>query len=585
MEARIGTFLIVALLAGCGQSPDAPPATDSTMDVEIDVEVAMRDGVVLRADIYRPVGHGPFPVLLYRTPYGKQFAVEYYQAHLKAVERGYAVVLQDVRGRYASDGIFEPYRNEGKDGFDTIEWVAQQPWSNGDVGTFGLSYPGAVQWLAAIESPPSLKAMAPAMTFSSPRNFFYMNGVFDLSWLPWTYFNIAPDARARQDLPGIRSYEEAADAWDNVADDYLLHLPLAELPFLRDEAPYYFEWLTHPPEDPWWDWAEIRGRYSDVDAAVLNMSGWYDEAYGPEGAITNHAGLVESRSGQAMSHLILGPWKHGVIETGERIVGDIDFGPEAGINYDEVLLRFFDEHLRGQDTGLAAEPAVRYFVMGANKWQESNAWPPEYAVAEPWCLATGSLAPCAESESDTVEPSLFRADPNNPVTDPYDTFGPHDYRSLERRADVLTFDSDVLAEDLTVAGNAIASVFISCECRDMDLWFRLQDVYPDGRVINLRSPGAEVLRASYRDVDKGRQLLEPGEVYELPLDYLMLANTFKAGHRIRVQVSASFAPHLSRNLQTGESEHFGAEMQVADITIHHSEPHRSTLTLPTIELQ
>jgi len=583
METRVGTFLIVALLAACSQSPDAPPATDSPVVVEIDVEMAMRDGVVLRADIYRPPGDGPFPVLLYRTPYGKQFAVEYYQTHLNAVERGYAVVLQDVRGRYASDGIFEPYRNEGEDGFDTIEWAAQQPWSNGDVGTFGLSYPGAVQWLAAIESPPSLKAMAPAMTFSSPRNFFYMNGVFDLSWLPWTYFNIAPDARVRQDLPGIRSYEEAADAWDSVADDYLLHLPLAELPFLRDEAPYYFEWLTHPPEDPWWDWAEIRGRYSDVDAAVLNMSGWYDEAYGPEGAITNHAGLVESRSGQAMSHLILGPWKHGVIETGERLVGDIDFGPEAGIDYDEVLLRFFDEHLRGQDTGLAAEPAVRYFVMGANKWQESNAWPPEYAVAEPWCLATGSLAPCAESE--TVEPSLFRADPNNPVTDPYDTFGPHDYRSLEKRADVLTFDSDVLAEDLTVAGNAIASVFVSCDCRDMDLWFRLQDVYPDGRVINLRSPGAEVLRASYRDIDKGRQLLEPGEVYELPLDYLMLANTFKAGHRIRVQVSASFAPHLSRNLQTGESEHFGAEMQVAEITIHHSEPHRSTLTLPTIELQ
>jgi putative CocE/NonD family hydrolase len=553
------------------------------MVVEIDVEVAMRDGVMLRADIYRPPGDGPFPVLLYRTPYGKQFAVEYYQTHLNAVERGYVVVLQDVRGRYASDGIFEPYRNEGKDGFDTIEWAARQPWSNGDVGTFGLSYPGAVQWLAAIESPPSLKAMAPAMTFSSPRNFFYMNGVFDLSWLPWTYFNIAPDARVRQNLPGIRSYEDAAEAWDSVADDYLLHLPLAELPFLQDEAPYYFEWLTHPPEDPWWDWAEIRGRYSDVDAAVLNMSGWYDEAYGPEGAITNHTGLVESRSGPARSHLILGPWKHGVIETGERIVGDIDFGPDAGIDYDEVLLRFFDENLRGQDTGLAAEPAVRYFVMGANKWQEANAWPPEYAAAEPWCLATGSLAPCAESE--TAEPSLFRADPNDPVTDPYDTFGPHDYRSLEKRADVLTFDSDVLAEDLTVAGNAIASVFISCECRDMDLWFRLQDVYPDGRVINLRSPGAEVLRASYRDVDKGRQLLEPGEVYELRLDYLMLANTFKAGHRIRAQVSASFAPHLSRNLQTGESEHFGNEMQVADITIHHSEPHRSTLTLPTIKLQ
>ena len=159
--ARITPLLIVALLAACTQDPGAPPASEAAMVVDLDVKVPMRDDVVLRADVYRPPGGGPFPVLLYRTPYGKHNAVESYQTHRKAVERGYAVVLQDVRGRYASEGMFEPYRNEGKDGFDTIEWAAAQPWSNGDVGTFGLSYPGAVQWLAAIESPPGLKAMAP----------------------------------------------------------------------------------------------------------------------------------------------------------------------------------------------------------------------------------------------------------------------------------------------------------------------------------------------------------------------------------------------------------------------------------------
>ena len=569
------------LLAGCGPADQANErAAADAMVAETDVAVPMRDGVVLRADIYRPRGAGPFPTLVYRTPYGKHLAVGYYQTHLNAVRRGYAVVMQDVRGRYASDGLFEPYRNEGRDGYDTIEWAARQPWSDGRVGSFGLSYPGAAQWLAALESPPSLKAMAPAMTFSSPRNFFYVNGVFDLSWLPWIYVSIAPDARVRQDLPGIRSAAEAAAAWPTIADDYLLHLPLAGLPQLRDVAPYYFEWLAHPPEDPWWDWAELKGRYALTDAAVLNLSGWYDESYGPIGAIENHAGLTASREGAARSHLVIGPWKHGVGETGRQLIGDIDFGAAAAIDYDEVVLRFFDEYLRGMETGLGREPPVRYFVTGSNEWREAAAWPPGAAADESWCLVPGGLEPCEPTGPAT--PSRFTADPASPVTDPYDSLGPHDYQELAGRADVLTFDSEVLTEDLTVAGTALASVFVSCDCRDFDLWFRLQDVYPDGRAINLRSPGAEVLRASYRDAAAGRRPLEPGEIYELRLDDLAFANTFKAGHRIRAQVSASFAPHLSRNLQTGESEHFSAESQVAEITIHHGGAHRSTLTLPVI---
>jgi putative CocE/NonD family hydrolase len=580
-------FLAINCLAACDSANDSMPA--GQMLVEQDVAVPMRDGVLLRADIYRPSGPGPFPVLVYRTPYGKHEAVSSYQSHVRAVERGYAVVLQDVRGRYASDGVFEPYRNEGVDGYDTIEWAAAQPWSDGSVGTFGLSYPGAVQWLAAIESPPHLKAMAPAMTFSSPRNFFYMNGVFDLSWLPWIYLNIAPDARERLNLPGITSYAEARSTWGDVADDYQSFLPLAELPHLRDEAPYYFEWLAHPPEDPWWNWAEIRGRYPDTSAAVLNLSGWYDESYGPEGAVTNHNGIVQSRMHResARSHLIVGPWKHGVIETGAREVGDLDFGPDAGIDYDQVILRFFDQYLRGIDTGLTSEEPVRYFVMGANEWREAGYWPPEDTVTDSLCLGggvdseTGSLVPCKESAASGS--SKFESDPRDPVTDPYDTFGPHDYRALQSRSDVLTFDSEVLQSDMTIAGNVVARVFVSCDCKDFDLWVRLQDVYPDGRAINMRSPGAEVLRASYRDIDSGRQVLEPGAVYELRLDGLMTANSFKAGHRIRAQVSASFAPHLSSNLQTGESEVDSSESQVAEITIHHDVEYPSALILPMLD--
>jgi uncharacterized protein len=199
---RIAIALLVTLsLCSCARSK---------LLVEHNVEIEMRDSVVLRADVFRPNTDAAVPVLVYRTPYNKQDATNEYATHLRAVERGYAVVVQDVRGRYASDGFFNPYRNEGQDGYDTIEWAAAQSWSNGQVGTYGLSYPGAVQWLAAVESPPHLKAMAPAMTFSTPRNFFYMNGVFDLSWLPWIYLNIAPDARLRLGIEGAKTGTEVA---------------------------------------------------------------------------------------------------------------------------------------------------------------------------------------------------------------------------------------------------------------------------------------------------------------------------------------------------------------------------------------
>ncbi|MDH4315007.1 MAG: CocE/NonD family hydrolase [Gammaproteobacteria bacterium] len=584
------TASALALLAACSPQNDesrgaAPVAADYA--VQKNIEVPMRDGVILRADIYLPPGEGPFPVLLYRTPYSKSDAAETYRTHLNAVSRGYAVIMQDVRGRYASDGFFEPYRNEGRDGYDTIEWAAVQPWSNGDVGSFGLSYPGAVQWLAAIESPPRLVAMAPAMTYSTPRKFFYMNGAFDLSWLPWIYQYIAPDARVRLDMPGIRTDAEAEQMWPKVRDDYESFLPLAELPYLRKEAPYYFEWMKHPPEHSWWDWAEIRTRYDDVDAAVLNLSGWHDDSYGTEGAATNFNGLVASRSASANSRtrLVIGPWKHGVAATAQQQVGELDFGATAAIDYDDLILDFFDQHMRKLDSGQRDAAAVRYFVMGENRWREAATWPPADTAVEQLCFGAGSatamLGDC--SKPSEVPFSRFVADPADPVSDPYAARGPHDYSMVASRPDVLIFESAALDESLSIAGNAVARVYVSCNCRDFDLWVRMLDVYPDGRAMNLMSPGADSMRASYRDIANGRKLLEPGEVYEITLDGLLTANRFAAGHRVQLQVSATFAPHLSRNLQTGESEMTSAESKAAEITIHHSEQYRSSLTLPVLE--
>lgn len=565
-------------IAACGetlQQDDIDAAAG--LVVERNVAVPMRDGVILRADVYRPNADGRFPVLVYRTPYGKHLDALSYRTYLRAVERGYAVVLQDVRGRYASDGQFDAYRQEGADGYDTIEWAARQAWSNGSVGTFGLSYPGAAQWLAAIESPPSLQAMAPAMTYASPDNFFYTNGIFNRAWLPWIFLYIAPAARARLGISGITDEDVATRVWPSVAADYLNYLPLSELPYLRDEAPFYFEWLAHPPGDTWWDWADIRDHYDDVDAAVLHLSGWYDDLYGPDGAITNHAGITASRDAPAKSHLIMGPWKHGVAATGEHRLGELDFGAAAAIDYNDVVLRFFDRYLAGRDNGLAEEPPVRYFMTGSNEWLDAPRWPPHARPAR-LCLSRRTLNDCDGWTGDAQ--SSFTADPADPLTDPHTGSGPHDYRGLLTEPDVLTFDSKPLAADLRIAGNAALRVFVSCDCRDFDFWLHLLDVHPDGRAINLRSPAAAALRMSYRDLSAGRRLLEAGEIYELQIQEVMLANTFKAGHRVRIQVSAAFAPHLSPNLQTGESEIHARDSLRARITIHHSADYPSALTLP-----
>jgi putative CocE/NonD family hydrolase len=582
-------FALFALSIAC--RPFAGPESSTH---EIDVPIAMRDGVALRAEVLRPEGTGPFPTLVYRTPYGAHAAIEEYTTFHRAVSRGYAVVVQDVRGRYRSDGEFRPYEHDGKDGYDTIEWAGTQPWSDGNVGTFGLSYPGAVQWLAAVESPPHLKAMVPAMTFSTPQNFFYSWGVWDLSWTYWIWANIAPDTRVKKNLPGARTDEEARQSWAALEARMQDTLPLDALSEMRDVAPYYLDWLHHPPEDPFWSFAELRGKYGKTGAAVLNLSAWHDDNYGPEGATTNFSGLVRSRGGAAGTALLIGPWVHGVDATARAKSGEREFGPEAIVDYDAVVLDWMDRYLRGKAPA-AEPPAVRYFVMGANVWKTAASWPPP---AEPTTLVLTAAAPGrpgtlqhgtvplpagrGRQSSVTTPPSLFVSDPDNPVRNSYDGAGAHDYRALVERADVLTFDSAPLAADTEVTGPIAAELHVSCDCRDTDIWARLLDVAPDGTAFNLMSPGLDVLRASYRESEKGRQLLTPGQIYALRLDKLVTSNVFKAGHRIRLQISASFFPNFSRNLHTGELETTSDRRQTATIRIHHDPQHRSHVTLPIV---
>jgi putative CocE/NonD family hydrolase len=569
------------LAAGRGNTSD--------ISVERDLAVPMRDGVILRADLYRPATGDRFPVLVYRTPYGKHDTAPWNDTHLAAVARGYAVLMQDVRGRYASAGDFYPYIHEGKDGFDTIEWAAKQSWSNGHVGTYGLSYPGAVQWLAALESPPHLEAMVPAMTYATPTRFFYFNGVFDLSWIAWIHNNIAPDTRVRRGLVGPKTGDEARAAWSHAGDRMRRQLPLESMIELEEVAPYYYDWLQHPPADPWWDWAELEGRYDRVEAAVLNLSGWYDEAYGPDGATTNFLELVRVRADaeSPRTRLVLGPWVHGVASVAQTRVGDLDFGPAAALDYNAVVLDWMDRYVRGIDNGVDSQPPVRYFLMGENRWHEAESWPPE-SVETLDLFLVGGASP-AEHGSLRRRPATqgsnattFVSNPAEPVSDPYAEFGPHDYAALADRRDLAVFDSDPLPADLMVVGAMEAEIYLSCNCKDLDLWVKVLDVTPEGAAFNLMSPGLDVQRASYREPKKGRQPLEPGSIYKLELPHLITGTLFRRGHRIRVQISGSFFPHFSRNLQTGASETESSEMRPATIEIHHDETYASRLLIPVV---
>jgi hypothetical protein len=554
--------------------------------VEHDVAVPMRDGVVLRADVLRPPGPGPFPVLVYRTPYGKDATQEGASIFGRAVERGYAMVVQDVRGRYRSAGEFNPYRNEGRDGYDTIEWAAAQPWSSGAVGTFGLSYPGAVQWLAAVESPPHLKAMVPAMTFSTPRNFFHSGGVFDLSWIPWIWNYIAPDARVRKNISGPRTEAEAEADWERRGDAMRSVLPLTALPDLRDVAPYYYEWMLHPPGDPWWAWCEIRGKYERVKAAVLNLSGWHDDPYGPEGAVTNYLGLVAARRGASdpRARLLIGPWVHGSDATQTTKAGEREFGPAAAIAYDEVVLGFLDRYVRGIAKRSEREKPVRVFVMGENAWHETGSWPATVPVVLRFSATDGALGRLVfESRDVTPGQAKVVSDPAHPVTDPFSARpGAHDYRDLALRPDVAVFETAPLIRDLTVVGAMEAEVHLSVDAPDTDLWVKVEDVAPDGTAWNLMSPGLDVLRASYRSGGPVRELLEPGRVYPLRLSALFTGNRFPKGHRVRVVLTTTFMPHFSRNLHTGELETTSSAIRQATLRIHFDAQHASRLTLPVL---
>ena len=579
----------------------AAPATVA-LDLERGVRVAMPDGVALATDILRPQVARPVPALLVRTPYGRDLGTAVDPCDpLRLAEAGYAVVTQDVRGRYGSDGAFRPFLDEPGDGEATIAWVAEQPWCDGRVGMLGGSYVGATQWLAAARTPPALRAFVPYVTASDyHEGWTYQGGAFQLGFvLRWTLGSLT--LAHLPDRPGSdpAAIEAVRRAWTDIAAGYRTR-PLG-LGTLAALAPYYAEWLGHPARDDWWKAISPRERYAAVTAPALNIGGWYDIFVG--GTVENYRGLRDrggSETARAGSRLMVGPWSHTNQDRNypERMYGwgaDLDsLDPTA------YHVRFFDRWLREIDNGLDREPPVKLFVMGIDRWQDEVDWPPPDATETPWYLHSDGRANSADGDGvlsteapDDETRDAYLSDPRDPVPSTGGATlmpggrqgwndGPWDQSVAESRADVLCYTSTPLDRPLGVIGSVVLVVHAASSAPDTDVAARLVDVHPDGRA-EILCEG--ILRARYRDGLDDPRPLPRDELVELRIDVGPTANVFLPGHRVRLDIASSSFPRFDVNPQTGGDPATAGpdDVAVARNTIAHDRAHPSRLMLPVVD--
>jgi putative CocE/NonD family hydrolase len=557
-------------------SPKAASAAAFAMKIDFDRRVKMRDGVELSADVYRPDAPGKFPVILRRTPYvksgGGARAVERIR---QFVARGYVFVAMDVRGRGDSDGKFIPYRADGEDGYDAIEWCAGQEWSDGKVGTYGGSYEGMNQWLAAVQQPPHLTTMIAMVSPSDPfvESPTGIPAPQDVSWYFFTSGH-------------VNQNDEAVD-WTHVYE----HLPLVTLDDAAGRPDQNWKDLfEHPTLDAWWEPLRYQNKYDRVQVPVLHISGWYDDEQ--VGTPLNYIGMTTKgpEAVRKSQKLLMGPWPHAVNSTSK--LGDVDFGPTAQIDLDGYMLRWYDHWLKGVENGVMKEPPVRIFVMGANEWVSENEWPIGRTKWTNYYAHSGghantlsgdgtltTAAPAADEAADS-----YRYDPANAT--PFITApsfaqigGPDDYRSVEARSDVLVYSSEAVKKDTEICGPIRAEIYAASSARDTDFMVKLIDVWPDGFAERL-SDG--VVRARYRDGMTAASLIEPGKIYKYSVDAWNTCEMFKSGHRIRVEIASSAVPKFDRNPNTGEALGKTTEMRAADQKIYHDAEHPSHLILPVV---
>lgn len=593
-----------------------------------DVMIPMRDGVKLAADIYRPAHDGQaverkFPVLLMRTPYNKEGASSSARAF---VPHGYVVVLEDVRGRYKSEGHWMALATDPEDGFDTAKWIGAQPWCDGGIGTFGSSYAGATQHAMAIANAPFVKAMVPRNAMSDFGQYGVRhNGAFELRFLNWVFTlgnaTGTPDAlpaamRAATDPASARAL---VDMGSDVRQ-YVHNLPLragtTPLKFAPDYEKWLIEAMSHGDYDGFWKNAgssviDHLAEYKDVPE--YHTTGWYD-SWGTPVANLNFVELRKSK--KSLQRLIVGPWIHS--SENLNYAGEAQFTDDAALDLNAFHLRWFDHFLKGVDNGVDREPPVLIYVMGggdAHKtsdgrifvgghWRDEQEWPLARTVYTPYYLhAKGALS--AEKPADDA-PITYQFDPRNPVP----TIGGNvssqgtlmfqgaadqrcradfwlctDTRPLAARNDVVVFETKPLDADMEVTGRLVVKLWASSDAQDTDFTAKLVDVYPpnaeypSGVDLNIAD---SIVRARYRKGPGKAELMKPGEPYEFTIEMYPTSLVFKKGHRIRVDISSSNFPRFDINPNTGEPLNDNRRTQVAHNTIYLDAKHPSQIILPVI---
>jgi uncharacterized protein len=573
-----------ALCTAMGLATRTAAAENHEITVERNVAAKMRDGVTLRADVYRPKAEGKFPVLLVRTPYDKQGISGF---GLKGAARGYVVIAQDVRGRFESEGEWYTFKNESQDGYDTVEWAAGLPYSNGKVGMFGGSYVGATQYLAALAKPPHLAGICPSVTASNYHDgWTYQGGAFE-QWFNESWAS----GLARNTMR--RRAEQKYDPLGGTKVLPLISYPVLEPPSGEGIAPYFKDWLAHPNFDEYWKQISIEDHYGEIQVPVYGIGAWYDIFLG--GTLRNYirlkteGGTDAARRGQRLKVSVGGH------AGGGRKIGAVDFGEKLQTDGDEEMLRWYDWLLKGEANGVEKEKPVKIFVMGKNDWRQEEDWPLARAKNTKYYLHSAGAANGLTGNGMLSTAAPAEEKPDQYVYDPSDAaptiggplccgalptgIGPEDQRPAEARGDVLAYTTPAFAKDTEVTGPVALELYASSSAVDTDFTGMLVDVWPNGFAQNLTSG---ILRMRYRNSQEKPELANPGETYHITVDMWATSNVFLAGHKLRLEVSSSNFPRFDRNLNTGEEQARGTRMVKAMNVIYHDKTHPSALIVPIV---
>lgn len=609
----VSVFVVTVSCGGVQTEGDQAAASAAiTCNVEY---VPMRDGVRLATEVYLPAEGEQFPVILQRTPYNRRAPnpgsnCDSSTGHYFA-ERGFAMLNQDTRGRYRSEGEFDAMRQEPNDGYDAVEWAAAQVWSNGKVGMIGGSYVGLTQWQAAVEQPPHLVAIAPHYSSSDyHRGWTYQGGALDL-WFAqsWTSQTLAPDTLQRRlEAAGMtaEAVQQEVDAFvtrgrEELLEKWLWQLPLTGFDvFHRDGniAAYYDEWLARPTYDDYWAALDIETKYPLIQVPALITGGWYDIFQ--EGTIRNFLGMRGQGASDVARNgtkLVMRALCHAC--PADTTAGEIDFGPDNELDLNAVWARWFDYWLKGHDNGIADEPAVRLFVMlppdtgtnGSGFWVTGDQYPLSGTTESHLYLDSGGRANSMNGDG-VLTASVPDGQADNYVYNPNDPVptvggnmccandllasGAFDQREIEQRDDVLVYTTPPLDEDMVVIGPVRVELWATSSAVDTDFTAKLVDVHVDGYAQNV-SEG--IVRARFRHSNEESSLISPGAAHEYEIDLGYTATVFKQGHRVRLEISSSNFPHFDRNPNTADGFGLATAVQAANQQVLHDETHPSKLVL------